>query len=246
MMRCDRQRLCHLKQHRETFLMHVLIVEDDTALATNIGEYLEQQGDQPDFAGDGAIGLQLCQINAYDAVILDLRMPRVDGITFCQRLRTEMHSYLPVLMLTARDTVADRIEGFEAGSDDYLCKPFALREMYLRLQAIGRRGRRSGDTERLVAGMVEIDLKQRLIRCGDETVELTPIVFKMLEMLVRAFPGIVTRAQFEREIWNDEPPESDAALRGHVHRLRELLRQAAGAQVIRTIHGVGYQLVDPR
>lgn len=226
--------------------MHVLIVEDDVALATNIGEYLEQQGDQPDFASDGAIGLQLCKINAYDAVILDLRMPRIDGISFCGRLREKMHSSLPVLILTARDTVEDRIEGFEAGADDYLCKPFSLRELYLRLQAIVRRGRKAGHVDRLAAGIVEIEVHQRIVRCGDQVVDLTPIVFQMLEMLVREYPGVVTRTQFEREIWNDEPPESDAALRGHVHRLRELLRQAAGAQVIRTIHGVGYQIVDPR
>lgn len=223
--------------------MHVLIVEDDDALATNIGEYLAHHGDQPDFASDGAIGLQLCEINAYDVVILDLRLPRVDGITFCERLRQQLHSNRPVLMLTARDTVDDRIEGFEAGTDDYLCKPFSLRELYLRLQAVVRRGRSEGASPQLSAGLVSIDVEQHAVTCGGTEVALTPIIFQMLEMLVRAYPSVVTRAQFEREIWHDEPPESDAALRGHIHRLRELLRQAAGEPVIRTIHGIGYQLV---
>lgn len=226
--------------------MHILIVEDDAALATNIGEYLEHQGHQPDFASDGAIGLQLCEINAYDAVILDLRLPRVDGITFCERLRQQLQSNLPVLMLTARDTLEDRIEGFEAGTDDYLCKPFSLRELHLRLKAIVRRGNRDRASSQLVAGVVTIDLERHAVTCQGENVVLTPIIFQMLEMLVRAFPGVVSRAQFEREIWHDEPPESDAALRGHIHRLRELLHRAAGKQVIRTIHGVGYQLVGSR
>ena len=226
--------------------MHILIVEDDASLATNIGEYLEQQGDLPDFASDGAIGLKLCEINAYDAIILDLRLPRVDGITFCERLRQKLHSNVPVLMLTARDTLEDRIQGFEAGTDDYLCKPFSLRELHLRLQAIVRRRAAEGAVKQLTAGVITMDLDQRVVRCADHPVQLTPIVFQMLEMLVRAFPGVVTRAQFESEIWHDEPPESDAALRGHVHRLRELLHDAAGEQLVRTIHGVGYQLVGPR
>lgn len=224
--------------------MHVLIVEDDAALATNIGEYLESHGDQPDFASDGAIGLQLCEINAYDAVILDLRLPRLDGISFCEQLRGRLRHNTPVLMLTARDTLADRIEGFEAGTDDYLCKPFSLRELYLRLQSIVRRGASDTATQQLTASILSMDLARHSVTCRDKDVTLTPIIFQMLEMLMRAFPGVVTRAQFERQIWHDEPPESDAALRGHIHRLREILRQAAGQQVIRTIHGVGYQLAD--
>lgn len=222
--------------------MHVLIIEDNDTLAANIGEYLEQQGDEPDFASDGALGLRLCELNRYDAIVLDLRLPRMDGMAFCRRLRTELGDPTPVLMLTARDTVDDRIEGFETGADDYLTKPFSLRELHLRLQAVVRR--RIDACRHIAAGDVRMDIDRRVVHCGNQAVELTPISFQILEMLIRAHPGIVTRAQIEHVIWHDDPPESDAALRGHIHRLRQLLEKPVGQSMIRTVHGVGYQLMS--
>ncbi|HET7313964.1 response regulator transcription factor [Salinisphaera sp.] len=223
--------------------MRVLIVEDDPTLAANLGEYLEEQGDEPDFASDGRIGLQLCMAEVYDALILDLRLPRLDGISLCRRLREEQGVSTPILMLTARDTVEDRIEGFEAGTDDYLVKPFSLREMYLRLRAIVRR-HQPADQGALTVGALSLDVNSHVVRYREQSIELTPISFSMLEMLMRAAPGLVSRADFEAKIWNGEPPESDAALRGHVHRLRELLEAAAGQPVIHTVHGVGYRLLE--
>ena len=223
--------------------MRVLIVEDDPTLAANLGEYLEEQGDEPDYASDGRIGLQLCATEPYDALILDLRLPRLDGISLCRRLRDEQGISTPILMLTARDTVEDRIEGFEAGTDDYLVKPFSLREMYLRLCAIVRRHQPVG-AGALMVGALSLDVNSHVVRYRDQAIELTPIGFAMLEMLMRASPGLVSRADFEAKIWNGEPPESDAALRGHVHRLRELLEAAAEQPVIHTVHGVGYRLLE--
>ncbi|GAB3684285.1 response regulator transcription factor [Salinisphaera aquimarina] len=220
--------------------MHVLIIEDNDTLATNIGEYLEQQGDEPDFASDGSVGLRLCEAHHYDAVVLDLHLPKIDGIALCRRLREEIHKTTPVLMLTARDTVDDRIQGFEAGADDYLTKPFSLRELYLRLQAIVRR--RADALNQLRAADLCMDIDQRLVHCNSARLELAPISFQILELLMRAHPGVVTRAEIEHVIWNDEPPESEAALRGHIHRLRHLLGVPGGRSVIRTVHGVGYQL----
>jgi len=222
--------------------MQVLIIEDNDALATNIGEYLEQCGDEPDFASDGAVGLRLCETNRYDAIILDLRLPRIDGISLCQRLRRDSHNATPVLMLTARDTVNDRIEGFEAGADDYLTKPFSLRELYLRLQAIVRRGLDTATELRV--GALRLDIEQRCALYDGDRVELAPISFRILELLMRAYPAIVTRQDIEHAIWHDEPPESEAALRGHIHRLRHLLRHYSGHSLVRTVHGVGYQLTD--
>ncbi|MES1925270.1 response regulator transcription factor [Salinisphaera sp. T31B1] len=222
--------------------MHVLIIEDNDDLAATIGEYLEQRGDEPDFASDGALGLRLCEANRYDAILLDVGLPRVDGIALCQRLRQQMHSMTPVLILTARDTLADRIEGLEAGADDYLVKPFSLRELYLRLQSIVRRGTKT--TRELNVCQLRMDCEQRLVHCGGQRLELAPISFRILELLMRAHPAVVTRDQIEHAIWNDQPPESDAALRGHIHRLRHLLGEADQRHSIRTIHGVGYQLVD--
>lgn len=223
--------------------MRVLIVEDDATLAANLGEYLEDQGDEPDYASDGRIALQLCATEAYDALILDLRLPRLDGIELCRRLRDQPGVYMPILMLTARDTVEDRIEGFEAGTDDYLVKPFSLRELYLRLCAIVRR-HQPGEAGSLSIGALRLDLSRHVARYRDRSVTLTPIGFAMLEMLMRAAPGLVSRADFEARVWNGEPPESDAALRGHVHRLRELLEAIADQPVIHTVHGVGYRLLE--
>src|SRR5699024_9735801 len=168
--------------------MRILIVEDDPKLAANLGEYLEEQGDTPDYASDGQMGVQLCSSQSYDAIILDLRLPKLDGIRVCQKLRQTHHLNVPILMLTARDTVEDRIEGFEAGTDDYLIKPFSLREMYLRLHAIVRRQQYS-NTKILKVGGLHLDVSQHIVCYHDARIELTPINFDMLEMLMRAAPG---------------------------------------------------------
>lgn len=223
--------------------MRVLIVEDDPTLAANLGEYLEEQGDEADYASDGRMGLQLCASQTYDALILDLRLPRMDGMELCRRLRQQQRMNTPILMLTARDTVEDRIEGFEAGTDDYLVKPFSLRELYLRLQAIVRRHQPVGSGP-LKVGALNLESARHVVRYHETEIELTPIGFAMLEMLMQAAPGLVSRADFEAQIWQGNPPESEAALRGHVHRLRELLEAAAGQPVIHTVHGVGYRLLE--
>lgn len=222
--------------------MQILIVEDDPKLAANLGEYLEEQGDIPDYAGDGRVGVQLCSTRAYDAVILDLRLPRLDGIHVCQQLRGKHSLDVPILMLTARDTVEDRIEGFEAGTDDYLVKPFSLREMYLRLCAIVRRQQHNG-VETLEVGELSLDPTRHVASYQDVQVELTPINFIMLQALMRAAPGLVSRGDLEEKIWGDEPPSSEASLRGHIHRLRVQLETATGQPTIHTIHGVGYRLL---
>ena len=222
--------------------LRVLIVEDDARLAANLGEYLEERGDEPDFAGDGRIGLALATRYTYDALILDLRLPVLDGVALCRRLRAARSDCPAILMLTARDTVDDRIEGLEAGADDYLVKPFSLREMYLRLKAIVRR-HQPVDHAPLSVGTLELDHAGHSVRYDQHIIDLSPIGFAMLDCLMRAHPGLVTRAEFEARVWDGEPPQSDAALRGHVHRLREALEAATGQPAIQTVHGVGYRLL---
>lgn len=223
--------------------MRILIVEDDPKLAANLGEYLEEQGDEPDFASDGRMALQLYRPDIYDALILDLRLPRLDGLSLCRRLRLEQGMRTPILMLTARDTSSDRITGFEAGTDDYLVKPFSLREMYLRLQAIVRRNQ-PFESGALAVGALTMDVREHLVFCRGQSIDLMPIGFAMLEMLMQAFPGLVSRAQFEAKIWQGEPPKSDAALRGHIQKLRDELEAAAEQPVIRTVYGVGHRLLE--
>lgn len=220
--------------------MYILIVEDNDSLAANIGEYLTQQGDVPDFAASGELALTLCREHDYDAIVLDLNLPGVDGIDVCSRLRATMHNAPPMLMLTARDTIEDRIYGLEAGADDYLTKPFSLRELHLRLQTITQR--RAGARQQISVGDISMQPGQRIVRRGGETLELSPISFNILKLLLEAFPGVVTRGQIEHVIWQDEPPDSEAALRGHIHRLRRTLVTTAAPDRIKTVHGVGYRL----
>lgn len=222
--------------------MDILIIEDNDSLAANIGEYLVQQGDTPDFAADGQKSLALCRAHDYDAIILDLGLPDIDGIDVCTRLRHTQDEHTPLLMLTARDTVEDRIAGLEAGSDDYLTKPFSLRELHLRLQAIARR--REDNANALCVGTIRMDPATRLVHLDNEPVELSPIGFNILRILMESYPGVVTRQRIERVIWHDEPPDSQAALRGHILRLRRNLATPNVPVPIKTIHGVGYQLID--
>ncbi len=223
--------------------LRVLIVEDDATLAANLGDYLEERGHEPDFASDGRVGLALAISQPYDALILDLRLPVLDGVSVCRRLRAQCQVCPAILMLTARDTLDDRIEGLEAGADDYLVKPFSLREMNLRLQAIVRRHRPVTLTP-LVIGELELKPQERCVYYRQRIIDLSPIGFVMLETLMSAYPALVSRADFETRIWDDEPPNSDAALRGHVHRLRETLAACIGTDVIQTVHGMGYRLLD--
>lgn len=220
--------------------MYILIVEDNDSLAANIGEYLTQHGDAPDFAANGELALTLCQAHDYDAIVLDLNLPGIDGIEVCSRLRATRHHAPPMLMLTARDTIDDRICGLEAGADDYLTKPFSLRELHLRLQTITRR--RASNQRQISVGDISMLPRQRIVHRGPEALELTPISFDILKLLLEAFPGVVTRGQIEHVIWQDEPPDSEAALRGHIHRLRRALATTAAPDRIKTVHGVGYRL----
>lgn len=218
--------------------MHVLIIEDDIPLATQIGDTIEAAGDEPDYADDEALALRLCEMNRYDIVLLESDMPRCGVATFCERLAGAAGRRTPVLALAT---------GPLHPCDPEQCGPhaFALRsvepsKLHQQLKALMTECGRG--LKQLTAGELHIDLEERSVYCGQVPVELAPISFGILELLMRAFPGVVTRAQIERQIWDGRPPESDAALRGHIHRLRQLLERPTERQMIRTVHGVGYQL----
>jgi DNA-binding response OmpR family regulator len=142
--------------------MHILVIEDNRDLAANIGEYLESRDNVVDIAGDGVAGLRLAAANRYDAVILDLGLPGLDGLTLCRRLREEARCTVPVLMLTARDTLRDKLAGFEAGADDYLIKPFALAELHARVLALVRRA--AGGGEILQVADLSFDTRTLVVR----------------------------------------------------------------------------------
>jgi len=222
--------------------MRVLLIEDNPDLAANVGEFLELRGHVVDYAQDGLTGLHLAAVNTYDALVLDLGLPGVDGVSLCRRLREDARSAVPVLMLTARDTERDKLTGFEVGADDYLTKPFSLPELNARLKALTRRG--AGPQDVLRVGDLQFDLRTLVVRRGGTRLELTPSGLRLLEKLMRVAPGVVSRAEVEHTIWGEHPPESDAALRGHIHSLRVVIDQGQRVKLLHTVHGVGYRLAS--
>lgn len=220
--------------------MNILLIEDNTDLAANIGEFLASRGLTVDYAHDGLTGLRLAAVNRYDALVLDLNLPGMDGLALCRRLRESAHWELSILMLTARDTELDKLEGFAAGADDYLTKPFSLLELLARLQALKRRN--SGALSVLQVADLSFDLHTMIVRRAGRRVDLSPIGLRLLEQLMRASPGVVTRMQIERTVWGEDPPQSDAALRGHIHALRAAIDSGTTPKLLHTAHGIGYRL----
>lgn len=220
--------------------MHILIVEDHADLAANLGEFLEGRGEVVDYASDGLTGLHLASTNSYDVIVLDVGLPALDGVSLCRRLRDDGVSNAAVLMLTARDTEKQKLEGFAAGADDYLTKPFSLPELHARLQALMRRMR--GREQLLRIDDLVLDLRSQLARRGERRLALRPAETRLLEILMRASPALLTRQEVERQLWGDNPPGSDAALRGHIHALRSAIDAAGEPPLLHTVHGVGYRL----
>ena len=221
----------------------VLIVEDNADLAANLADYLEAHGFVPDVAQDGVTALHLAVTNRYDAIVLDLTLPGIDGLTVCRRLRQDARSNVPVLMLTARGSLDDKEAGYAEGADDYLVKPFELRELVLRLQALLRRNSISGRTQRLSVGDLVFDLGTLEVMRGERQLTLPAMPRRILELLMQRSPRVVPRVDIEIALWGDSPPDSDA-LRVHMHTLRLALESPGSRPLLRTIRGVGYQLVS--
>ena len=223
--------------------MRVLIIEDNPDIAANLGDYLEDHGHTVDFAGDGVTGLHLAVVNDFDAIVLDLALPGMDGLDVCRKLRSEAGKDTPVLMLTARDRLEDKLAGFETGADDYLVKPFELQEVEARLKVLASRGRRRSLRE-LKVGDLAYNLDTLNVKRGDTEIYLNPIGLKLLHCLMEASPNVVSRADLELEVWGEEMPDSDS-LRVHIHSLRSAIDKPFGSNMIQTRHGIGYRLVDP-
>jgi DNA-binding response OmpR family regulator len=225
--------------------MRVLIIEDNRDLASNMFDFLEAKGHVVDAAGDGITGMHLALVNQYDAIVLDLMLPGMDGITLCRKLREEGGKDTPILMITARDSLDDKIAGLEAGADDYLVKPAELREVELRLRVLFRRG---GDHTQKQKKMTVEDLSLDPFTCsvrrGAKGIDLPPIPYKILEVLMARSPQVVNREDIEHVVWGEGRPDSDS-LRAHVHLLRELIDKPFERKLLRTLRGFGYQLVSP-
>ncbi len=228
----------------ESTSLPLLLVEDDRDLAANIEEYLARRGWEVDYAVNGARALDMLMQTSYGIVILDHWLPGLTGMEICQRLRAGLAPNLPVLMLTAADTLEDRLAGFAAGVDDYLVKPFALPELLARLQALVRRAERRTHqaADRLMFEDLEMDIAMRIVRRGGELLQLTRMGFAILEVLLRRAPAIVSREEMERALWGEDLPGSDA-LRSHIFALRAVLDTPGLPPLLQTHRGVGYQLL---
>ena len=219
----------------------ILLVEDHRDIAEMVFDYLESRGFVVDYAPDGRAGLRLGLANRYDAVVLDVMLPGMDGLELCRRLRDDAQLLAPVLMLTARDTLADKLAGFEHGADDYLIKPFDLAELEARLHALLRRARGGIQGELLRVDDLTFDTRTlKVMRAGGELV-LTPIGLKILKVLMQQSPAVVDRRVIERAIWGDLPPDSDA-LRSHMYSLRKAVDKPFARPLIHTLHGAGFRL----
>ncbi|PXX64379.1 DNA-binding response regulator, OmpR family, contains REC and winged-helix (wHTH) domain [Pseudomonas sp. LAMO17WK12:I10] len=225
--------------------MRILIIEDNPDIVANLYEYFEPLGHELDKARTGHGGLARIAEQRFDVIVLDGRLPGLDGLEVCRRLREEIRCETPVLMLTARDTVHDKVDGLQAGADDYLVKPYSLIELEARLHALVRRAGASATGQILRFGELEFDTGTFEARRAGQRLELTPFGYKMLAALLRAAPRLVTREELEQELWKDDPPLSDA-LRSHIHALRQVIDKSfpLSPPMLLTVSGIGYRLVD--
>ncbi len=221
--------------------LRILVVEDNPDLAANLVDYLEAKGHIVDAAGDGHSGLNLASANDYDVIILDLMLPGLDGLTLCRRLRGELGRLTPILMLTARDTIEDKIAGLEAGGDDYVVKPFVLREVAARIKALARRAQGASPRQKLQIGDLGFDTSTFDVARAGQAIALPPIPLRLLEALMRASPRVLSRDDLVRAVWGDAPPDSDA-LRAHMHILRNAIDKPFERPLIRTLRGLGWQI----
>lgn len=222
---------------------HVLVIEDEQTIARNVVEYLEGAGHRVDIAYDGQAALAQLASQTFDVVVLDLGLPRLDGQQVLQQLRHRLGAVTPVLVLTARDTLASKQASFEAGADDYLVKPFSLAELLMRVQALHRRATGAISQDALRMGPLRLDRRTREVFVGEQAVHLAPRGLQILEKLMRDPGRVVPRAELEAALWPDAPPDSDA-LRSQIHLLRRALAQA-GFDGVETRHGVGWRLQAP-
>lgn len=218
--------------------MLVLLVEDDLDLAALVAEYLEAESMECDLAYNGVMGLELIKTNQYDVIIMDVMMPRMDGLTLCGHMRS-LGINTSCLMLTARDSLDDKLSGFAQGADDYMVKPFDLPELVARLQVLGRRQQHWSNL--LQVADLTLDVVSHQASRNGRQLSLSPIEWKILEYLVRESPAIISRHQLESYIWPDELPSKDV-LKTQIYRLRQSLDAEGEQPLIHTLRGAGISL----
>lgn len=221
--------------------MYILVVEDERRLAQVVRRVLEEEGHTVDTAYDGEEGLAMALEGSHDVIVLDILLPEMDGIEVCQSLRRNRID-TPVLLLTALDSVQDRVRGLDAGADDYLPKPFAFQELLARLRALGRRKVQAREPAQLQAGDLVLDLRRRRAERAGRVIELSPKEFSLLEFLMRNEGRVVTRTQILDHLWGYEYATDSNLVDVYVSYLRRKVDRGHSEKLIRTVRGVGYAL----
>ena len=223
--------------------MRVLLVEDEPQAAQVLAKGLREQAYAVDVAADGEAALFQAGTSDYDALILDLMLPRVDGMAVCRSIR-DAGSHVPILMLTARDAVDSRIEGLDAGADDYLVKPYDFGELLARLRALIRRGGQPVLPQRLSVGALTVDTRRRRAEVGGTALPFTAKEYALLEYLVRRAGDVVSRGDIAEHVWDDHYDPLSNVVDVYIQRLRRKLETVHQESLIRTRRGEGYQLTD--
>lgn len=220
--------------------MRVLVVEDDPRVAALLERALRENGHLARSARTGGQGLELARLQSWNVIVLDFMLPDMDGLAVCRDLRAS-GSRVPILFLTARDAVADRVAGLDSGADDYLTKPFALDEFLARVRALGRRSE-DAIAQRVIAGDLVLDVDHQEATRGDRKIELTGRELRLLEVLMRSAGRILSKEQILEQVWGRESDAGANSVETYIHYLREKIDRGSERPLIRTVRGVGYTL----
>ncbi len=223
--------------------MRILLIEDSRDLALNICEYFEGQHHVIDYASDGINGLNLAVNESFDAIIMDVMLPGMNGFQCCRQLRESAKNITPILLLTAKDTEEDKLLGFDAGADDYLVKPFSLRELEARLRALRNRTQNRVVSQKLKVGDLVYNPDTMVFKRAGRKLSIKPVPRKILIILMKYSFRVVTRQEIEREVWLDDPPDKEV-LRAHIYSIRREIDKDNSNKLLHTIHGEGYRLAE--
>lgn len=219
--------------------LNVLITDNNLEFAHSLGEFFEENGHTPDFAYSGSACLELLQQNEYDALVLDVGMPHMNGWEVCRLIRQKLMLDIPIIFLTAYDSLPDKSTGYDAGADDYLGKPFPPEELIMRIQAITKRGRRH-DLGYLQIGDLTLDLRREQVKRQGVEIKLSSLELQLLLLIIRAYPNPVSKQTIITTLWSDDENNS---LRTHIYRLRCALEKQFDSPIIETVYNQGYRFI---
>ncbi len=227
---------------REMFMsqINVLLIEDNQHIARQLTEFLEGKGIIVDYAANGETGVRLALSGQADVIILDVNLPDINGFTVCQRIKQQAIRDIPILMLTARDAIDDKAEGFGAGADDYLTKPFDIRELSFRIDALMRRPTLH-TSHTITIGELKIDRRAQTAKRAGQDLSLTLTAYNILLALAQAWPNPVSRSKLTEQLWGDNPPDSDS-LKSHIYSLRQAVDKPFKTPLIKTLTNIGYKI----